>query len=335
MKRTLLILLKLTISLAVVSYLLTEVRARDPDTFTRLAAEPKNWGLLTAAWGCFVAALLFGVLRWLLLVRALAIQCTVFEAVRISAIAYVADFAALGAVGGDLLKVALLTRGQPGRGTDALASVLVDRLVGAYVVCLVTAASILVVGPADDATLVRAIGGTALLLAAGVTGVAVVLWMPAPGRWLAATIRRLPWVGTPLARLLDALQRYRSHRAALIGGGVLSLGALGANIAGFHLTTSGLPGIGPTLSEQLFIVPVSLMSGVIPLPMQTLGVLDYTVEHLYRVASAGRATPGLGLLVTMSYRLASIAVAMVGLGFYVTARAERERAVTSGPVQTT
>jgi glycosyltransferase 2 family protein len=319
-KRTLVILVKLAFSLAIISYLVMEIRNRDPQTFAHLVHGPKNWTRLAAAWAAFVAALVLGGARWLVLVRALQLQCSVAAALRLTLIAFVADFAALGAVGGDLLKAALLTQGQPGRGGDALASVLVDRLAGVFTLCLVIAAGVFVAARSLHDPAMWMVARAALLLATGMTAVVVVLWLPRPGAWLSATAAHLPWVGRVLAQMVDAIGRYRRHPQAVVTAAALSLAILAFNITGFQLTASGLPGVGPTLGEHLFIVPVSLLSGVVPLPMQTLGVLDYALEYFYTHASAAPVSAGLGLLVAMSYRLASAAIALVGVAVYLVLR---------------
>ena len=72
--------------------------------------------------------------------------CAWSEALRIGFLGYLFNFAPLGIVGGDLLKAWLLARIQHGRRAEAVATVIVDRLVGLYLLFVVATAAILLTG---------------------------------------------------------------------------------------------------------------------------------------------------------------------------------------------
>src|SRR5262245_48925199 len=76
-------LAKLAISVAIVTYLVHDVRRTDPDTFARLRREPKDWTLLCCAWACFVGALMLGWMRWRALASALGLRISVRDAARL------------------------------------------------------------------------------------------------------------------------------------------------------------------------------------------------------------------------------------------------------------
>ena len=65
---------------------------------------------------------------------------------RIGFLGYLFNLAPMGIVGGDLLKAWMLAREKPGNRAKALASVVVDRIVGLYVLFLVAAAGVFVTG---------------------------------------------------------------------------------------------------------------------------------------------------------------------------------------------
>ena len=54
------------------------------------------------------------------------------DAFRLGFLAFLLNFVSVGAVGGDLFKAFFIARDQPGRRTEAVATVVVDRLVGFY-----------------------------------------------------------------------------------------------------------------------------------------------------------------------------------------------------------
>ena len=76
--------------------------------------------------------------RWYLLVRALGLNFRLLDAFRLGFLGYLFNFVSVGSVGGDLFKAIFIAREQPGRRTEAVATVLVDRVVGVYALVLLT-----------------------------------------------------------------------------------------------------------------------------------------------------------------------------------------------------
>jgi uncharacterized protein (TIRG00374 family) len=70
--------------------------------------------------------------RWFLLVRALDLPFTIGSAFRLGLVGSFWNTFAPGSVGGDLVKAYYIARGQPGRRAAAVATVIVDRLVGLF-----------------------------------------------------------------------------------------------------------------------------------------------------------------------------------------------------------
>ena len=91
-------------------------------------------------------AVLLTFVRWWYLVRALDVPCRFPDAIRISFWGYLFNLAPLGIVGGDLVKAVMLGHEHPQHRAKAVASVLVDRVIGLYVLFLVATAAILLTG---------------------------------------------------------------------------------------------------------------------------------------------------------------------------------------------
>lgn len=309
-------LLRFVVSFALLAYVIDHVRSDDPETFVRLLTQPKDWPLLVAAWLCCASALGVGFMRWYVLIRSLGLAITPLRTVRIGVFGFMLDFAALGAVGGDLVKAALLAREQHGRGIEAAASVVADRVVG-LLMLLTATASILWWSRAD---LPAPLGVVSQI--AGVAAVAA--WTAIAAVFASVSLRladegRLSRLGTPgalLARVIEAARMYRRRPSVMVLACLLALTGLTLNVTGFYLLSRGLPAVGPTWAEHWRIVPPALLSGLIPLPADTLGVLDYAVSQLYVTVTQGRASESLGLLVVMAYRVVSIGVVMVGAVLY-------------------
>ena len=114
--------------------------------FANLVDQPKRWDMLAAAWACCTVAVLLTFVRWWYLVRALDVPCRFRDAIRISFWGYLFNLAPLGIVGGDLVKAVMLDHEHPRHRAKAVASVLVDRVIGLYVLFVVASAAILLTG---------------------------------------------------------------------------------------------------------------------------------------------------------------------------------------------
>ena len=74
MRRFLLTLAKLAVSAGLLAYVIVEAQRSDPETFTRLRGTAPQWPLLVLGWGCLLASLSSGVVRWHAVLRALRIR---------------------------------------------------------------------------------------------------------------------------------------------------------------------------------------------------------------------------------------------------------------------
>src|SRR6185295_12298739 len=114
-------------------------RARADQQFGELMSGPKNWPLLLSALPICLFAVTITILRWNLLVRAVGLSFTVRQTLRAGFLAYLANLLPLGLVAGDSLKAVMLIHRNPTRRTEAVASVLVDRVLGLYALLLLAA----------------------------------------------------------------------------------------------------------------------------------------------------------------------------------------------------
>lgn len=317
MKRLIVNLLRFGISAAVLIYLITDIRREDPGTFARLLSDPKEWTALAAAWLCCAAALAAGFVRWWVLIRGLGLTARLRDAMRIGVLGFMLDFAALGAVGGDLLKALMLAREQRRQRVEAAATVVADRIVGLLTILTVAAAMALSGGASVPATL--ALVGRAVVVVTSAAWAAVGLaWLFVSMHWeRCIELTRFGAAGELFQRVVEAMRIYRRRPRVLLLAAALALTTLFLNVTGFYLLSAGFAAEHPTWSEHWRIVPTALLSGVIPLPADTLGVLDYAMSRLYRLVTGGRVAESLGLLVMMSYRVVSIAVATLGFLLYV------------------
>ena len=144
MKKILIALIKYSISFAILGYLF--YAASSDESFTELRESPKNWSLLCAAFLLMLVGVTSTIVRWHMLVRAIDLPFSVRDAFRLGFLGYLFTFLTLGVVGGDLLKAVFLARKQPGRRAEAVATVVVDRVIGLYALFVVATIAFLTFG---------------------------------------------------------------------------------------------------------------------------------------------------------------------------------------------
>lgn len=314
-------LLKLGVSLGILGYLIWDAQ-RDPAVFRNLIEQPKQWPVLALAWVACFSAVFLTLIRWFFLVRALELDVTFRGALRIGFLGYLFNLAPAGIVGGDVLKAWLLAVEQPGRRTRAVASVVVDRVIGLYMLFVVATAAILLTDflqiTVPD---IRFICNATFVITTVSTVAVGVLLIPAlTDNRLVRRLVEMPRVGPVLENLLEAMRLYRSKPAVLLGSAALSVGVHSLFAVGIFLIASGLPGDVLSLPRHFVMAPLSAATGVLPLP---IGPFEFVLEFLYtHVPSDLPIGKGQGLVVALVYRLNMALIAAVGVGYYFTSRRE-------------
>ena len=125
-------LLQWGLVLAIVAYLVRDIYRND--SFPKLWNEPKQWHLLAAALAVTLVAVTLTIVRWHWLMRAHDLPLRLRDALRLGFLGFLLNFISLGAVGGDLFKAIFAARECHGRRTEAVATVILDRLIELYVV---------------------------------------------------------------------------------------------------------------------------------------------------------------------------------------------------------
>ena len=316
-------LLKYGVSLGILVWLVVDA-SRDR-AFAQLAEQPKDWGLLGLAVATGLLAVLITFVRWYVLVRALDLPFTMKDAMRLGFLGYLLNFVSLGAVGGDLFKAVFIAREFPGRRAEAVATVVLDRVVGLYMLFVMASAAILLTGQLHNSDeTVRIIGRGALV--ATVVGAAGILVLLIPGitqGGFSTLLGRIPKVGPTVIKLLEAVRIYRNRWDQLLISAVLSLVAQGLSAISIYFVARGLPGDCPSLADHFVIIPLAFVTGVLPLPVSGLGAFEMAVKELYeRVPLDVHVAEGHGFVVSLGYRAVTILIALVGVCYYLASRKE-------------
>ena len=319
LKKLLLNLLKFGVSGGILAYVV--LRAQQDQSFAELRDQPKHWGYLLLA--CLLALLgvMISFYRWYLLVRALELPFRLRDAVRLGFLGYLLNFVSVGSVGGDLFKAVFIAREQPRHRTEAVATVIIDRVVGLYSLVLVAATGVLLV-PLPEALKPIADGVLSSAVLGGIAGAALFL----PALSSAATERalgRLPWVGPLAAKAVHAVRIYHAKPGCILISCLLSFGVHALTTFSFYSIALALPGKAPTLGEHFVIVPIAIVTGVLPLPLGALGAVEGVMDFLYREMAGSNE----GVIVTFGYRAVTILLALVGACYYLGARGEVSAAI--------
>jgi len=321
---------KYAVSIGIVYWLITSVNRDNPTAFTDLRDQPKNWLLLITGTSICLGAVMLTIYRWYLLVRALDLPFRVRDAFRLGFLGFLLNFISVGSVGGDLFKAVFIAREHPGRRAQAVATVVVDRLIGLYALFLVASGGILISGillnTEIDGRIVKASWAT---LAITLAGAVVFGLMAIPGfsqGRVAQQLERVPKIGSTIQSLIEAAGMYRKRPAVLAIAMFLSIIVHALFTVCIFLIACGLPGAHPTFLEHFIVVPMSVLTGTLPLPGGGLGAFEVVMKFYYQnISASGGVSGGQGLIVALGYRVATIVVAIVGLCYYLVSRKDVSR----------
>lgn len=289
---------------------------------------PKDWGFLGLAAIILLATYLLTFLRWWILVRAQRFDFPPRQAIRLGFIGLIANYVAPGAVGGDLVKAFLMARGQASRRTVAVATVVLDRIVGLLGLFLVGSAVALVPsGSLDRPELapVRWLMWTGAFL--GLLGLVLMLQ---PWLTRSAAVRsfeRIPRLGGLVRELIEGVALYQSRPRpvwlALLVGVLCQCGL----ITGFYFCALWMrQAWTPGLETHFLFLPIAFLFGAfVPVPAG-VGALEGAVQWSYgQLRPEGvseESAAAAGFLAAVAFRMVTMAIAALGGGYYLTARSE-------------
>ncbi len=267
-------------------------------------------------------------IRWWALVRCQGIDLGVIEACRLGSIGFLLSFVSAGSVGGDIFKTIFLARRSPGKGIEAVASVIVDRGIGLLGLLLLVAFAMSAGGGSSNPDLTK-IGNAALALS--VIGLVTLAALVLGGRHIDRAIvtgSRLRYVGAAVSRIAGPLRVFRRHPimvglSLLMSLAVHSLLVLSA----FWIATSLYGAASPSLSDHALIFPIANLASTMPIAPAGLGVLEAAMEWLYRVVPA-EPTIASGMLVALVYEIVKVVMAVLGMIFYWTAAPDIRRSLS-------
>lgn len=213
------------------------------------------------------------ILRWVLLLRASGISIATADAGRLFLVSsFVGSFLPAG-IGADAARAYGLARDST-TGSEALASVAVDRLLG--IVSLVLMAIIGVIAWTPDprdgpSTLLGASWQLPAAIAVALAACVAAFWADAWLRFFIPTHRHEGVITRRLLRITDAVGRYRHRRGVLVHVLVWSIVVQVLRISQAYLLAVGL-GMTVPFTYFLLFMPVALLLLLLPISVSGFGL---------------------------------------------------------------
>lgn len=316
-KRKLITLIKFSLSIGILWYLFTT--AQKDDQFEKFFSQPKNWGWVGLGFISCILANLISFLRWRVMVRALGLPFTYFDAIRIGFISSFFGLFAFGIIGTDTLRAFYVTRQVKDRMPEAICSVVADRIVGLITIFSFASMAFLLLDFDDIATshpgklqtlnyACRVVLGVTAICIGGVVSVFL-----APQLAKTKTfdrLLRLPRIGNLISRLSDVVLIYRSQPKAVLTAAAMSLGVNLCFVISIYSLAIGLTDSAPSVRDHLLIEPISMVANAAPLP-GGLGGMELALKFLYEAFSFET-----GVIVGFAFRFSLLCVAALGAIFW-------------------
>lgn len=274
-----------------------------------------------------------GIIRWRILLESQGINVTLWQATRYTFIGFFFNNVVPGMTGGDVVKAVMIARANPGRGPDAVSTVIVDRVVGLLVLALMSAI-VLLFNFSRYPTI-----ATWLFLFLGAAAAGI-------GLFLSRRVRRALRIDVLMTKLpgADALKRldqafllYRTRVRHLVWAVVLSAFSHGFNVVSIYLmgTDLGVDARGGLQGEPivtyLATVPIILIVSSVPLLPGGWGLGEVAYAFFFRTVGIRNLALSVGLSVLT--RASMLLWSLLGGVFFFLNRQEAREALDQGDAE--
>ena len=271
--------LKAAIAAALVYWLLA-TNQLDAGALASIAAAPHAAGLILLAVASVLAGQVCLALRLVILFRSSCFHVSFLRSLLLTCIGSLAGVATPGLVGGDALKAFYLCGDAVGRRSHAVATVVVDRIIGLYALFLLACGSLAAAWLTGSLPpLGRLLWVMPLLTAAATLGLALAAWS-GDGRagLLGAALQRLP---PSLQNLAAALHDRMRQPKALVAAVALSLLNHALVVVTFVIAGALISEPLP-LTAHFLMSPVAMAVNMVPLTPGGVGLTEGAFAFLYQ-----------------------------------------------------
>jgi uncharacterized protein (TIRG00374 family) len=320
MSKTLNFLIKTLLTVGLFSYLIA--RALQGSAFSELNVRALQLDYLALGFLFNLIATTITIIRWRTLVEALDTPLSLPNALKFGFIGFMFNLSPVGIVGGDAVKVYLLARRTRMPVERATASVVLDRVIGLYVMFILGLAVVFLTGfhhRTEPLALLATRGLVALTIATTIFMAFVVA--PSSRKNMRLTIAsKVPLVGGIMRKITAATLAYRHRRRVLFRAFLATFLVHFSFAISLYFLARGLFARGPSLIDHTILYCVGNVASVIPL---SAGPFEYFLDELYPLFSIpGHANfeIGYGMTIGVAYRLSTVLVALVGVAYYFLSR---------------
>jgi uncharacterized membrane protein YbhN (UPF0104 family) len=248
------------LTFVVLALLLSRIDIRD----SAAALGRLNLPLAGIVLGLVAADRVVMIWRWIILLRA---RGTAISASSAASIYLVSSFVGgYTAMAGDAARAYSLSR-RTEQGSEAVASVAVDRLLGLLSILVIALIGIAVAGSQMAENSVAVFAAVAVVLVTGAMATLFADWwfrIALPDAWHQSA------VGARALRLADALGAYRGHRSAIVAVSMLSIGVQLLRVLQAYLLGVAI-GIDVPFSYYLLFMPAGLIALMMPISVAGFG----------------------------------------------------------------
>jgi uncharacterized protein (TIRG00374 family) len=310
LKQRVILLLKVGVAIALITWLVAGKQLE----LAELSRVKERWPWLVLAQLPFGAVLLIAARRWQLLLRAQGIHYRFADMYSLTLIGWAFNQLLPGTLGGDVIKAYVVAREQPGRRSAAVISVLVDRVLGLFMLFAVALAGVLFnLRAVAESELLRALAWMMLgLFAGGLLATAAFYTRRVRDlralRWI---LSRLP-AQALLSRIDEAFYVYRSHPrevgACLALSVLLQLCVVSTNIfLALSLFSEPIP-----WESFFFLIPVAHVVMAVPISPAAVGTAEFAYTKLLALVGVPH-----GALISILQRATFVLWALLGCVVYI------------------
>lgn len=273
-------------------WLVAKVLYLNQKTLASIIAGETAWEPLAVALFCLLGNQLICICRWIVLIRALGVNLTVFSSIGFAVAAEAAGLAIPGSNGGDVVKLGTLMRSH--NASMIVASIIADRMTGLLgMLCVGSLAGGLMwtTGLPQERQIT--------LLTFAVLTVALVTSMIAlgPSRTFALRLipRRWRWLNHLVAKIDESATIFQAHPQVLYSATMISIVGQTLTLTAIYQISMALyPNDHASWGTTLLAGPWVLISTALPLPFGALGVTEMFSDELFR--ALGHAGAGITAL---------------------------------------
>ena len=272
---------------------------------------------ITAALVLMYAAILINNVRWTVLLRGQGIPVKISQTLALTHIGMFFNFAMPGGVGGDVFKGYYLVQDYPGRRLVAATSVLMDRLIGFYVMTGLGVVALLF-----DLQQVRTLPKVAflMLIIVGLFVAFSIFFSLALSKRISKALKLHRWLpklpgGHGILKIYDTVHSYRNDLAGFGYCCLLSVISQLLTLAFFIFVGHAMGGENIAWQIYALVVPVGLIAISLPISIAGIGVGQTVFAQLF-AWNLGYETPVAGATVT-AYQLIAFAFGITGIYFYI------------------